>query len=161
MTRSSSILDPSGDPADAIYEAIGQKFLEQCSFDEDGSLSMHGSMISEDLIGELDSFVASRGSRPKSEWLRTIKRVLQSLTPADYAIHGKRICLAMLDWVEAQEDERTSGPSEGDSVIWSPASAARSAASARLPRAQRPASLAAAEYSQFPKWLPTMSKSNL
>jgi hypothetical protein len=156
MTRSSSILDPSGDSADTIYEAIGQKFLEQCSFDLDGSLSMQGSMVSEDLIGELEALLGSRDSRPRSEWVRAVKRILQNLTPADFAVHGKRICLAIMDCIGTQEDDPPIGPR--DRSARKPSSPTRSAVSAR---GHKSPPLVSDEYSQFPKWLPTVPKNDL
>jgi hypothetical protein len=152
------------DTADSVYEAIGQKFLEQCSFDVDGSLSMHGSMISDDLIGHLDSLLEFRENRSKSEWVNELKDILQRLTPADYAVHGKRICLALAECLDRPDtvvrpvERPFPVRRETDSSVYS---TARSTGSVRTAKIARSSTQVNAEYSQFPKWLPTVPKGEL
>jgi hypothetical protein len=134
MTRS-SLFSLSGESADSIYESIGQQFLDQCTFEADGSISIHGSMTSDHLISALDSLLASKSTRPKSEWLRELKRILQRLRPADYAVHGKRICLALADCIGSQSSDP-------------------------LPKRvlAKPGPQPPTEYAQFPQWLPTVPR---
>jgi hypothetical protein len=141
-------MSSSVEPVNEVYESIGRQILS--GWDSDNG-SLPGSLLSDNLLTRLDRLLCCSPDAITNEWRTEMHGILQNLTAADFATHGKRIALFLLQATEQTEHTIEFAPSirmDGEPVSEIRSSPDLCQDSARGSRGVL--------YSHFPHWLPTI-----
>ncbi|EAX89496.1 hypothetical protein TVAG_324750 [Trichomonas vaginalis G3] len=101
----SSILNNTGDP-DEMYENIGQQVLSMWNSDMETE-DLSKSIISQDPLNRIISLLSKSSENLNQNAKEELKSLFEQLTPADYALSGKQLCLALLDFKFKQIETNT------------------------------------------------------
>lgn len=149
-----------------LYENIGLKVLDMWHSDDE--LPSFNSTLVNDPIKQLEEILNTPIYKQRPNWTYDLREILENLSPADYAIYGKRIAMYLLnnqiheskdditiESLDIQFDEKSSFSSIPVTPV--------KKSSNRSPKHHSPKytkkhdiSIISTAYPQFPQWLPTM-----
>lgn len=81
------------DGKDNLYENIGLKVVEQWSSDH-GDFEKRETAVDE-VCAKLNKIIGEK--KHGKSWLPELKQLVDTMNEADFATHGKKICLYLLD----------------------------------------------------------------
>ena len=90
---------------DEIFEIIGQKVLSSWDFNYDLSKSI----IESDPLEQINHILSLPPERLPLDWDNRIRALLEKLSPADFAVYGKQICLNLLN-IKANASRKSMTP---------------------------------------------------
>ena len=140
-----NVTDLTGDD---ILEEIGQKILLSWDGEADGTLNQ--TLIS-DPLQEIFKMLESP-NKYGSKWETKLKMLIEKLSPTDFAIYGKQICLKILEakCLRSVDDQCTKIPIKNkvDKL-----NLEKSPTKKKSNKITKPVSEQL--YTEFPEWLPT------
>lgn len=156
-----------------ILEMIGQKILSTWSDDQESSF-LSQSTLSVDPLQQIETILSMSPEKLPPNWDSKLRKLIEELSPTDFAVYGKKICLSILD-IKAKTLSKTSSPSSPriNHTLAAQNSLKHDNEKDRMPsvrsersylRQIRKASpnksrqvLNAQIYNEFPQWLPTIT----
>lgn len=164
----------STERTDEVYETIGQHVLSMWNSELDTD-NLSTTAISPDPLNRIIELLSKSNNTISPDSKKELKSLFEQLTPADYAISGKELCLALLELSSLENSSKSSPKKEISSlntiniipsnVNPTPKSEkVKKVAQKQLPnskinsqkqlKSKPPAQL----YDKFPAWLPTMTE---
>ena len=136
MHKASSIFDGA---TDEFLESIGQEVLAHWTSDVDSDTPGE---VSETLHALLATPLDDTGL----DWSERVHKLLETMTPSEFASHGRSLCLFLLQrgdrLLETSVTEETTMKNDDDNSI------------SHIPPPTKPEATEA--YPEFPQWLPTV-----
>ena len=160
--------------AEDVLERIGQNVLSSWDSESENSL-FSASTLNIDPLQQIESILSTSPDKLPQNWDVEVRSLIKKLSPTDFAVYGKRICLLILD-AKVKTSTKAAPSAQINRIVTSQKSKSiefdeekifhppiRSERSfiwqiKKSPPNISPQILNAQIYNEFPPWLPTLTE---
>lgn len=157
---------------EGILEMIGQKVLS--TWDPENEISfLSQSTFNVDPLQQIENILSTPPEKLPANWDSKVRALIEKLSPTDFAVYGKKICLSILDMKSKTLPKTPVSSPRTNHTISTPNSMKQDIDKERQPsvRSERsylrqikktspkisPQVLNSQIYNEFPPWLPTIT----